>query len=110
LSVRTPALAAPPSSDSQTLARGINVINAKNPQISIPFTVAGGSDQRVVVKIYDREGQVLKNLMDSDLPAGAHVALWNGDTDSGDAAGSGTYWMRINMRNSTSSKPLVIIR
>ena len=58
-----------------------------------PCTLAEAS--RVELSIYDVGERILARVLDEDLPAGDHWALWNGPNESGEEVTSAVYFTRI---------------
>ncbi len=67
--------------------------NPFNPRTRIRFELAAPG--RVEVAIFDLRGRRVRSLVAGDLPAGAHERAWDGHTDEGRAAASGTYLVRM---------------
>jgi hypothetical protein len=70
-----------------------NYPNPFNPRTAIPFDLPRGVPVRLVV--YDVAGQQVRTLVDRDLPAGHHRAVWDGRDDTGMLMGSGVYLFRL---------------
>ena len=83
--------------------------NPFNPATVIPFTLA--SPGRVEIRVFDVAGRLVRTLVDAALPAGDHVARWNGDTNHGARAASGVYFYRIVYAGGeVSSRKMTILR
>ena len=63
--------------------------NPANPGTVIGYELPRGS--RVVMRMVDVRGRLVRTLVDGYRPAGAHRAFWDGRDDSGRAAASGVY-------------------
>ncbi len=50
---------------------------------------------RVRIEIFDVQGRRVAELLDRQLPAGRHSAMWDGRLDAGGRAGAGVYLCRI---------------
>jgi hypothetical protein len=72
-----------------------------NPSASlttIPFALP--RDQRVAFTFYDGAGRLVRRLISGTLPAGEHVALWDGRDTRGRAVRSGLYFFRLETEES----------
>ncbi len=67
--------------------------NPFNPSTTIEFSLAATGD--VGIRIFNCAGRVVRTLMDAELEAGSHTAVWDGTTDTGDHAASGVYFVRM---------------
>jgi Subtilase family/FlgD Ig-like domain len=50
---------------------------------------------RVVVEVFDIAGRRVREVANGDLPEGAHLARWNGQSDQGGSVPSGVYFFRL---------------
>jgi hypothetical protein len=76
-----------------TFDLGQNYPNPFNPSTTVRFQLPAAS--RVVLKVYDLLGREVATLLQNDLPAGYHQALWNGTDDSGSRVSSGMYLLML---------------
>lgn len=67
--------------------------NPFNPATTVRFELPAPARARLAV--YAVDGRRVRVLRDGDLPAGAHVAVWDGRDDRGGAAASGVYFFRL---------------
>lgn len=65
---------------------------------------------RVVLKIYNIQGQVIRTLVDGIQPAGIRSILWNGLDNQGKKAGSGSYFYRIEAGEFCVSKKMILMQ
>jgi len=63
--------------------------NPANPGTVIGYELPRGS--RVVMRMVDVRGRLVRTLVDGYRPAGAHRAFWDGRDDAGRAVASGVY-------------------
>jgi flagellar hook assembly protein FlgD len=70
------------------------VPNPFNPQTEIRFALPQGA--RATLAIFDIRGRKIRTLVESDLPAGEHLAIWEGRDDSGQAQPSGVYLAKLS--------------
>jgi FlgD Ig-like domain len=88
---------------------GQNRPNPFNPETSIPYSLA--TPGRVVIRIYDIAGRLVRKLTDKPETAGWHSARWDGRTDDGNATASGVYFYRIEYpEGGVSSKKMILLR
>lgn len=81
-----------------------NFPNPFNPSTNIQFDLP--EDSRVNISIYNILGREVAHLVNDDLPAGKHQAVWNSQ-DSGGSLASGMYILRITAKSHTSQRSLV---
>jgi len=67
--------------------------NPFNPVTTIGFSLA--TEGRVTVRVFDCAGRVVRTLVDAEVEAGPHTAVWDGTTDAGQRAASGVYFVRM---------------
>jgi hypothetical protein len=86
--------------------------NPFNPVTTITYRVAGvkGAAVGVRLKIYNASGQLVRTLVDGELPLGEYRAEWNGRDDSGEALGSGIYFCRFSAGSFAETKKLVLLK
>ncbi len=85
-----------------------NYPNPFNPQTTIAFQLPKASDIRLA--IYSLLGEQVAVLSEGRHPAGAHSVVWNGSTGNGHSAASGVYIYRLESREVTLSRKLLLIR
>jgi FlgD Ig-like domain len=82
--------------------------NPFNPSTVIDFALPTAS--RVSVNIYNVLGQVVKTLVDKDLPAGYWSATWDGTDNAGNATTSGIYFYKIKAGSFQSTKKMMMLK
>ena len=85
-----------------------NTPNPFNPSTTIRFQLANSS--RTTLEIYNCKGQKVKTLVDADLAAGAHHAVWNGKDDSRKSVVSGVYFYRLINGNFQQTNKMLLIK
>lgn len=86
-----------------------NFPNPFNPATKIPFSL--NEPARVSLRIFDVAGRFLHTLLDHFLPAGEHLAEWNGRDESGEALNSGVYFYRLMInRELSDTRRMVLMR
>lgn len=64
----------------------------------------------VTLTVYDILGRTVRQLVDRDQPVGVHHAAWDGRDDAGRPVAAGTYFYRLRVGDSVSSKQTIRIR
>jgi subtilisin-like proprotein convertase family protein len=91
------------------LARlGPNVPNPFNPRTEISYELARDGQTRLA--IFDVRGMLVRRLVNEDLPAGLHTAVWDGNNESGRAVSSGTYLYRLESGTQVLSRKMQLVR
>ncbi|GEM_PF-2055134 len=90
-----------------------NYPNPFNPSTSIRFALPVQS--RVTVEIFNALGQKVNVLVNDQLPAGYHVAEWNGTGNDGAILASGVYFVRLsatgtNAKSFTDLRKLMLLK
>ncbi len=72
--------------------------NPANPHAKMIYVLPNhdGGGYAVKLRIYDVNGRLVRSLVDRQLPAGPHVAVWDGTDDAGRGVASGHYYARID--------------
>jgi hypothetical protein len=65
---------------------------------------------RVHVAVYDVKGQRIRVLVDAEIPAGRHTAVWDGKNESGEVVASGIYFLQMKAREFDRTKKLILLR
>ena len=60
--------------------------------------------------VVDVSGRHLRTLLAGELPAGEHVARWDGRDDAGRALGAGVYLVRLDAGGTREARSLVLLR
>jgi hypothetical protein len=81
-----------------TLAQ--NFPNPFNSSTIIMFAVPQSmANSTVKLVVYDLQGRLVKQLLNSSMPAGNYATRWNGTTESGAVAASGVYFYHLVVGN-----------
>jgi len=86
-----------------------NYPNPFNPETTISFSVAQTSSL-VNVEIFNIKGQKVKQLVNEILPAGRHIAVWNGKDDNGKQAASGIYFYQMKSGDYQKSSKMLLLK
>jgi len=89
-----------------------NYPNPFNPITNIQFDIPAVVNDPVETKldIYNLVGQVIKNLYHSTLSTGSYKVQWDGTTDFGTRAPSGTYFVVLRADEYTQTEKIVLIK
>ena len=85
-----------------------NYPNPFNPVTRIRFGIPAAS--KVVLKIYDLQGRVVRTILNEDKPAGQHVVSWDGRDEHGSPAASGIYFYRLQAGSEVRTGKMALIR
>jgi hypothetical protein len=91
------------------LALGQNFPNPFNPVTNVAFTVPDGAG-RVTLTVHNVNGQVVRTLVDEELPAGPALAVWNGADDSGRGLASGVYFARLAANEESAFRKMTLLK
>jgi hypothetical protein len=85
-----------------------NFPNPFNPDTEIKFSLAEAS--QVSLNVYNILGQVVRTLVDEELPAGPHSVTWDGKNGQGSDVASGVYFYRMKAGNFESTERMTLLR
>jgi hypothetical protein len=85
-----------------------NAPNPFNPATRIAYSIEAAS--WVDLAIYDPSGRPVRRLLAARQDAGNHVALWDGRTDDGRAAASGTYFYRLAVNGRELTRRMILLK
>jgi photosystem II stability/assembly factor-like uncharacterized protein len=94
---------------SQSFSLGEAYPNPFNANTHIPFTIYD-STSMISLIVYDIDGHIVRKLIMSTIPAGSHLAYWDGRNDSGTSVGSGLYIVMLRIKEEFKSHKLVLIK
>jgi PKD repeat protein len=66
--------------------------------------------QKVVIKIYDVRGRLIKVIVDEEQNAGFKNANWDGTNEDGDQVSSGVYFYQIITKKINKTRKMLLIR
>jgi hypothetical protein len=67
-----------------------------------------GAPGRIVLKVYDVSGRVVRVLVDETKGAGEYSAVWDGTNDRGERVGPGVFFFRLEAPGYKGSQKIVI--
>jgi len=82
--------------------------NPFNPRTTIRFDLP--SDGEVRLSIFDVSGSLIRKLVDGNLPAGEHEAVWDGCDSAGRSMASGSYFARLESGGQGQTKWMSLVR
>jgi hypothetical protein len=85
-----------------------NYPNPFNPSTVIRYNIPQSAN--VSVKIYNMLGQEIKTLFTGNQNLGVHSVIWNGDTNFGTKAASGTYIFMVKYNNQFQVKKMILLK
>ena len=65
---------------------------------------------RVALRVYNVQGQLVRNLVDSAAPAGEYSVTWDGRDRSGTKVGPGVYFFRLESGADSWREKLILLR
>lgn len=100
------------SNDDMTSAVQItnlrNFPNPFNPSTTIAFNALSAG--KASLGIYNLKGQLIKTLVDAELPSGEHSIVWDGTDTNGNLVGSGIYFYNFSMGNYKSTNKMLMMK
>ena len=85
-----------------------NYPNPFNPTTKIEFVLSKSGQVRI--EIFNILGEKVKTLADQYVKAGHQMIEWDGKDESGEEVGSGVYFYRLQTKDFTQTKKMVLIR
>jgi hypothetical protein len=82
--------------------------NPANPEFLVRF--AAREAGRVVLDVYNVRGELVVRLLDEELEAGAHQAVWGGRDRRGQSVSSGLYFLRLRLSDRVLTKRVTLLR
>ncbi len=92
----------------QSYALSQNYPNPFNPETWIEYRLPEAA--RVTINIYNVTGQLVRQLQEGDLPAGAYRARWDGRDLNGSPAASGIYFCRMKASSFTKTVKMILLK
>jgi flagellar hook assembly protein FlgD len=85
-----------------------NSPNPFNPETRIEFELA--KDSPVTLDVYNIKGQHICSLINENLPAARHEAIWNGKNNMGQEVSSGVYFYVLRADGLTLSHKMLMLK
>ncbi len=99
---------APPAALPGRLALASNHPNPFNPSTRIAFSLPTAG--RVTLAVFDISGRKLATLVDEQLGAGGHEAIWLGRDEQGRPAASGVYLYRLQAGGESLCRKMLLVK
>ncbi len=91
------------------LALHANYPNPFNPVTRVAFSVPEAAG-RVSLTVHNVNGQVVRTLVDSELPAGPALAVWDGTDDLGRPLASGIYFAKLASSEDSAFRKMTLLK
>jgi hypothetical protein len=85
-----------------------NYPNPFNPTTTISYDIPVA--EKVTLRVFDMLGREVKTLVNGDVNAGTHTAVWDGTNNSGDAVASGIYIYKLKAGKTQINKKMTLMR
>jgi len=85
-----------------------NYPNPFNPVTNIRYQLP--ADGKVTLQIFNTNGQLIRTLVDGEVPAGYHQIVWDSCNDSGSRVVSGIYYYRIIANGTSVTKKMALLK
>jgi len=82
--------------------------NPMNPTATIKYTI--GTPGKVMLRVFDVSGRVIRTLVDETQPTGAYSVIWDGTNDRGERVSSGVFFYQFEAPSYKSAKKLVLLQ
>ena len=82
--------------------------NPFNPRTELQFEIA--RESRVILRVFDISGRLIRTLVDARLPAGPHRMAWDGEDSAGRQVASGAYLYRVEAAEFTQTRKMILLR
>jgi hypothetical protein len=96
-----------------TFALFQNRPNPFNPNTTIDFNINGSEaagGEHVTLEVFNLLGQLVKTLVDEQLPTGQHSVVWDGTDKYGHRAASGIYLYRLRVGDDSQTKKMMLLK
>jgi hypothetical protein len=93
---------------ARTPALHQNTPNPFNPRTTIRFDLPAAGPVRL--SVYDLTGRLVKVLVEGEIPAGSHEAVWDGRDASGRGMASGNYFARLEAGGRLQTVRMSLVR
>lgn len=89
-----------------------NVPNPFNPATEIAYEVpeGEGAEARVILRVYNLTGQVVRRLVDAPHAPGRYRVTWDGRDDLGHPVASGVYFYEMEVGTFRDAKRMLLLR
>ncbi len=91
-----------------TFRLGQNYPNPYNLKTRIAYQLP--QPEKVLLRIYNIRGQLVRTLVSENKPAGNHVVIWDSKSDDGMEVSSGIYLYRLRAGQFTETKKMLLLK
>ncbi len=88
------------------LSNVANYPNPFNPETTIRFNMSKAG--KANVSVYNLKGQLVKTILNGDVPAGNKEIVWNGTDTQNNSVASGVYFFRVKTEKQTINRKMVL--
>ena len=92
----------------EIMSLGSNYPNPFRNQTSIDYIIK--KPGRVRIDIFNLNGQLVRNLVDTELPSGSYTSTWDGTGDNGANLNNGFFIYRMSMGGRTVSERMIMLK
>jgi hypothetical protein len=85
-----------------------NYPNPFNPSTSIAFELPKTAHVRL--EVFNNSGQLIRQLLDEEVPAGMHTVVWDAKNEQGLTAPSGLYFIILNCDGKSQTRKLTLLK
>jgi len=85
-----------------------NMNNPISGPAKIEYYVTGFSN--VLVNIFDADGRMIRNLVNSKQPIGEYSVIWDGKTSDGQSLAAGQYFYQLKIGDFISTKKVIAVK
>ncbi|MBU1101362.1 MAG: T9SS type A sorting domain-containing protein [Bacteroidetes bacterium] len=85
-----------------------NYPNPFNPSTTIKFSLPAA--EKVSVKVFDLLGREMITLLDTQLEAGNHSVVWNGENQFGNAVSTGIYFYKVKSGSNVVTRKMILMK
>lgn len=85
-----------------------NYPNPFNPTTTIKYNIA--QKEHIKLQIFNAKGQMIKELVNGEIEAGFHTAVWNGDDHIGNKVASGVYFYKLETSSHTEMRKMLLMK
>jgi len=85
-----------------------NYPNPFNPETEIKFQLPDNTD--IILSVYNLKGQLVRTLVNSNLPGGSHSIIWDGKTNNSEMVGSGVYFYKLTAGETSKTRKMILLK
>ncbi|MEA2096168.1 MAG: FlgD immunoglobulin-like domain containing protein [Candidatus Cloacimonadota bacterium] len=85
-----------------------NIPNPFNPETNIKFYLKDAGF--VSLEVFNLKGQLVKTLVNNDLPVGEYSFIWNGKDQNGNQVASGIYLYSLRTKDISEKKKAILLK